>query len=221
MRDGIAPLMAMDGTAVEDIARLHATLLPASPIPRLGLGFMRKFYYRSLVADNLIHCQVSYVAGQPAGFITCTAQPSRFMAEGLRRHWFRLAWVMLGEVLADPRRLVVIFWTLNYMRRRPGPAHEPGEGEILSFGVLPEFRTTTFVRQSGRRIAIELLAAARDFFATTGIPRYRAVVESGNREALLFYSAQGWHVKPGGGGAPGTIILQAGVASPPPTQESC
>ncbi len=213
--DGIAPLTATDDTAVGQVAQLHATLLPGSPIPRLGSRFMRRFYYRSLVADDLIHCQISYVAGRPAGFITCTAQPARFMAEGLRRHWLQLGWVMLGEVLADPRRLVVIFWTLNYMRRRPGRPHDPGEGEILSFGVLPEFRTSAFVQQTGRRIAGELFASARAFFAASGISRYRAVVESGNREALMFYHAQGWQVKPGGGGAPGTIILEAGVASPP------
>lgn len=206
MKNELEPLDGANSEAVEHIARLHTDLLPGSPIARLGLRFMKQFYYRLLIADGLIGCQLSYVDGEPAGFIVYTNQPSRFMVEGLRRHWLFLSGVLLREILADPRRLRVVLWTLNYMRRSDRPA-EPGEGEILSFGVVPKFRNSRFLRLTGRHLSMELFASATDFFRSEGIERYRAVVESGNREALMFYHAQGCHPKQDTRDAPERIIF--------------
>ena len=213
MKQGLLPLDPTDATAVEHMARLHAELLPGSPIARLGRRFMTRFYYRSLVAEGLLGCYLDYVDGQPAGFIACTAQPTRFMIEGLRRHWLYLPAVLLLEIVTDPRRLRVILWTLQYMRRGAGTPAEPGEGEILSFGVVSEFRTPRFVRRSGRRVSWELFMRARDYYRVAGVERYRAVVQSDNREALMFYHAQGCRVNQGVTGGPRTLVIAC--------QESC
>jgi ribosomal protein S18 acetylase RimI-like enzyme len=205
MKDGLEPLDPRDSSAVDAIARLHSELLPGSPISRLGRRFMRRFYYRLLVADRLIGGHLFYVEGQPAGFIAYTAQPGRFMIEGLKRHWLFLSGLMGADLLADPRRLRTVIWTLNHMRQ-PGHAPAPGEGEILSFGVSPEFRNSQFVRRTGRRVSAELFECARDYFRRQGIAHYRAVVESGNREALLFYHAHGCRPK-AGERLPGRVVI--------------
>jgi ribosomal protein S18 acetylase RimI-like enzyme len=206
VRDGIARLQPGDRAGSEAVARLHAALLPDSPIARLGPHFMGRFYYEALVADQLIGCHMAYVEGAPAGFITLTARPATFMAEGLRRHWPRLAWVLAREVVSSPRRLGVMLWTFGLMRRRAA-APVPGEGELLSFGVLPEFRDMAFVRRTGRRIASELFAAALADLRAAGLDRYRAVVVTNNAAALMFYQAQGGRADPDRVSLPGTLVI--------------
>jgi len=204
--DGIAPLQPGDRVGSEAVARLHAALLPDSPIARLGPYFMGRFYYDTLVADRLITCHVAYVDGIPAGFITLTARPATFMAEGLRRHWLRLSWVLAREVVSSPRRLRVMLWTFGLLRRRAA-APVPDEGELLSFGVLPEFRDMAFVRRTGRRIASELFAAALADLRAAGLDRYRAVVVTNNAAALMFYQAQGGRADPDRVSLPGTLVI--------------
>jgi ribosomal protein S18 acetylase RimI-like enzyme len=216
MRQGLVELAARDRAGAEDVARLHEQLLPTSPIVRLGPRFTRRFYYHSLVADGLIACAIAYADDAPAGFIVCTRTPARFMAEGLRRHVAGLSAVLLGEIVSDPRRLKVIWWTLTHMRRNPAAATAAGpdkkddeaEGEVLSFGVLPEFRNPAWIGRTGRRISLELFGWARGYFRSARVPRFRAVVESSNREALFFYSGQGCRPKPGAAAGPaGTTVV--------------
>ena len=212
MRQGLVELAARDRAGAEDAARLHEQLLPTSPVVRLGPRFIRRFYYDSLVADGLIACAIAYADGAPAGFIVCTRTPARFMADGLRRHVAGLSAVLLGEVVSDPRRLKVIWWTVTHMRRNPARAAAAGtddaEGEVLSFGVLPEFRNPAWIRRTRRRISLELFGWARGYFRSARLPRFRAVVESSNREALFFYSGQGCRPKPAGAaGQAGTTVV--------------
>lgn len=65
------------------------------------------------------------------------------------------------------------------------------EGEILSLGVLPEYRNAEFIRRTGRRISLELFETAREFFKRAEITSFRMLVQADNREALFFYHALG------------------------------
>ena len=199
-------LEGADRRASEHAARLHAVLLPDSPIARLGPVFMTHFYYGTLVRDNLLRCYLAYVGDSPAGFISFTDRPATFMAEGLRRHWLHLAGVLARAVVADPRRIGVMLWTFGLMRRRTR-APEPGEGELLSFGVLPEFRGVPFVQRTGRRIGAELFAAACDDLHALGADRFRAVVAKDNAAALMFYQAQGCRVDRERDSLAGTLVV--------------
>ena len=189
MRDGLERLDPKNPTSVADAARLHAELLPTSPVVRLGPVFMRRFYYRKLVDDGLVGCSLYYADGIAAGFIAYTASSSGFMSEGLRRHWLYLSAVLGLSVLQDPRRIGGIVWTVNHMRKQRGPQRPSPPGELLSFGVLREFRTPQYVRSTGRRISMSLYDSAIAYFRERGVPAFRAVVETSNREALLFYHA--------------------------------
>ena len=206
MRSEIRALDPHDAQARKDVAGLHAELLPTSPIVRIGHRFARDFYYKSLVKDGLVGCHIAYVDGIPAGFIAYTPNPSGFMSIGLRRHWPRIAATLLLDVLTDPRRAAVILWTLKYMRLRKKAA-PPGEGELLSLGVKPQFRSIDFVRATGLRISTELFGKARAGLLAQGVHRFHGVVESGNREALMFYQALDCRVDTERETAPGTVTI--------------
>lgn len=175
-----------------DLARLHAALLPESPIPLLGTRFMEGFYYSTLPANGAIRGAVAYVDGQAAGFIVVTDDDG-FMAAALRRHLLRIGWLVGVSVLLAPRR-VAYAWEAVQLMRTAGPAERESGGQILSFGVLPEFRDLRFVRRTGLKIGVDLLNKGVDVLRARGVRRIRAAVHRDNLEAQLFYRGQGWRV---------------------------
>src|SRR3989338_4160156 len=104
MEDGIRPLDPRSVADVESAARLHSLLLPRSPLSQLGPEFMRHFYYRTLIEDGLVRCDLYNYRGVAVGFIAYTKYPSDFMARGLRRHCFYLAALMAGLRLRGTTR---------------------------------------------------------------------------------------------------------------------
>ncbi len=205
MVSGIRPLDPRNAGDVQAAVRLHCALLPQSPVSRLGPEFMRLFYYRKLVEDGLVQCDLAYHDGRAAGVIAYTRYPFDFMANGLRRHWLYLVAVTAYSLLRHPGRLGIILPVVAMLRERKRQAGDVPEGEILSFGVLPEYRGADFVRRSGRRIPVELFERARAFFLKEGISSFRMLVEADNREALLFYHTLGCKLEKTPEGAGNTV----------------
>ena len=192
-------------------------MLPDSPIARLGPVFARHFYYGTLVRDNLVHCHIAYVGDTAAGFIAYTHLPT-FMAEGLRRHWFRLGVVLLWAAISNPRRIGVMFSTLGLMRRRSGK-RESGEGELLSIGVLPEFRGKSAARQIGRGISTELLNAARADLHALGVDRCYVLVRQENVGSLALLQANGCWIARDREAPAGTLVLMSRCDGSPTAPE--
>lgn len=176
----------------DHLAALHAALLGHSPVALLGPDFLQRFYYRSLPRMGLIFGQVAYVDDRPAGFIVATAEASTFMQQAIRRRFPRIALVMLGSVLRDPRRLGAVWEAVQIMRGLPPPDPAAPQGELLSMGVLPEFRSREFIVRTRLRIGTDLLAAALRQLQERDAGRVRVIVDADNLEARLFYSSQGW-----------------------------
>lgn len=175
-----------------DLRRLHAGLLPTSPVALLGPRFMERFYYRLLPRAGLISGAVAYVDGEPAGFIVATHDSAGFMRAGLRRHGLALLWVVSTSLLASPARLPAVLEAWRLMRSRPSPPGTATAGEILSLGVVPEYRGSRFLRASGIQIAIDLLERAVEDLRARGRRQIRAVVDRDNTAAKLFYHGRGW-----------------------------
>jgi ribosomal protein S18 acetylase RimI-like enzyme len=187
--------------SAEHLAYLHGELLGHSPVALLGPQFMEQFYYADLPRMNLIFGAVAYVEDVPAGFIVATVDSSTFMQRALREKFFKVAWVMTLSVGRNPRRLGAVWEALQIMRNLPAPDPGSAAGEILSFGVLPQFRSREFLAKTKLRISQDLLKTVMKEFASRGVPRARVIVDADNLEARLFYLGNGW--QPGMGLVPG------------------
>ena len=175
-----------------DLAHLHSTLLPTSRLTLLGRRFLERFYYRILPLEGLIFGAVAYVDDCPAGFVVATHDAAGSLRAVLRRRWPALMWVMGTSVFVEPRRIAAI-WRVGCMMAQQGFAtSSDADGEILSFGVLAAYRDPRFVRQSGLRIATDLLDGAITQLRMRGTRSIRALVETDNTPAKLFYIGLGW-----------------------------
>ena len=191
MNDGIRALDPQDPRDLEAVAKMHTALLPGSPVCQLGAEFMQRFYYRKLVEDGLIHCDLYINEGTPVGFIAYTEIPSRFMSEGLRRHGLYLAGIMILSLLRHPSRIAAVLRTLRIMSRRTRKTEGAQEGEMLSLGVLPQFRSPDFTRRTGTRISSALFENARGYFRNRGVAEIYLLVEAENKPAMMLYKAMG------------------------------
>jgi ribosomal protein S18 acetylase RimI-like enzyme len=153
---------------------------------------LERFYYRILPYEGLIFGAVAYVDDCPAGFVVATHDAAGSLRAVLRRRWPALMWVMGTSVLLEPRRLAAT-WKVGRMLAQQGFAAScDADGEILSLGVLAAYRESRFVRQSGLRIATDLLESVIIQLRTRGTRSIRALVETDNTPAKFFYIGLGW-----------------------------
>jgi ribosomal protein S18 acetylase RimI-like enzyme len=185
----------------EVLARLHADLLAHSPIALLGPDFMQRFYYRVLPQLGLICGQIAMVDGRPAGFIVATHDASGFMQSAIRRRFLGLCWVLTTSMLRQPGRAIAVWEALQILRGLPRSDSRKPVAELLSFGVLPAFRSRDFVARRRLKISQDLLRAALLQLDERDASRVRVIVDADNLEARLFYLGNGW--KPGAQRVPG------------------
>lgn len=181
---------------VENVARLHAELLPHSPVVQLGRLFMERCYYRALPRSGLMSGAIAYVDGQPAGFMAWTMHSAGFMGLAVRRHPLLVTGTLVASVLARPSRLKAIWEGLTINEDPSSIDTRRNAAELLSFGVLAPYRSRRFVSETGIRISRDLLEVATADLASRGARSVRAVVDEDNLEARLFYLGSGW--QPGG-----------------------
>ena len=177
-----------------DLAALHTELLGHSPLVLMGPGFVEDFYYTVLPAEGYIGGSLAYVDGKPAGFIVATGDPNGFMSKAMQRHWLRISTILLKTVLRRPGRIAGLIEARRIQSNVKAENYGPEVGELLSFGVLPEYRKRAFVKASGLQIGADLLSRATAALATEGKTRIRAIVDKDNLEAQFFYRGQGWRV---------------------------
>lgn len=201
-RYNLKPFHSEAPPSVQDAAFLHAQLLPYSPVVKLGNAFMQKFYYRFLPAENLIFGCIAYVRDEPAGFVSISDDAGGFMPKALRRHAPLVIFTILCSVLASPKRISNVWEAWRIMRSR---SHSSGvedcNAEILSIGVLPKYRSKEFVRETGLRIAQDLMDYALAKLEERGAQAVRAIVDIDNAKARAYYEKNGW--RPGHPHVPG------------------
>lgn len=179
---------------VESLALLHAALLPHSPVALLGERFMKEFYYGELPGLGMISGVVAYIDQKPAGFIVATQDPAGFMMQGVREKFFKLLFLMIKLVILEPRRIFSIWEALQIMRNLPESAKDSGVGELLSFGVLPEYVKRKIQKAIGHNMSGVLVEKAVDLLAQQKCNEVRAVVDEDNVAAKMFYHGMGWQV---------------------------
>ena len=182
---GIFLLNPKDAKAVKAIANLHISLIPDSSVANLGTAFMERFYYNRLVRQGLIQCVYYQYASQVVGFLVYTLLPNQFMRLGIRKNVFLLCSICGALLLSHPGRLIQLLKGLKIEK-----AHQhcdDREAAVLSFGVLPYFRSHKFIKENGIRISNELFIYVLDVILKNGYEKVRMIVGPENREALFFY----------------------------------
>ncbi|MEO7964053.1 MAG: hypothetical protein ABIT38_09115 [Gemmatimonadaceae bacterium] len=192
----------MDPRDERDIAAvvsLHADMLGTGPIALLGKAFMRDFYYRRLVAGNVVQCHIAHDGETPVGFIAWTTE-KELGAAIQRRYPFSFALAIAKSIISSPSRLKVLLSLARFSRvRGPQPtaaASESRQGELISLAVRPEFTTRKYLSQTKRRHSLELLRAAIEGLRDAGIDRFHGYVERKNRAMLFVYQGLGCELLP-------------------------
>ena len=180
------------------IAELHAELLPRSPLTKLGVGFMERFYYKVLPKQGLIFGAVAYVDGRPAGFVSATYDSDRLLRRAIRWNWLRLAWV-LATSFPRPSKVEGVAEGLGIVRSREQRADTAVEftgggptGEVLSIGVRKMFRSPDFKIQTGLQIGKDLMVGVMAGFQKSQITRARLIVDAKDIATQGFFRSLGW-----------------------------
>jgi len=181
------------------IAELHADLLPRSPLSKLGVGFMSRFYYRQLPRQGLIFGAVAYVDGRPAGFVSATYDSDLLLRRAIRWNWLRLTWV-LATSLPKPKRWVGACESVGIFKSREVRASRQSvgqgsaglTGEVLSVGVRRKFRSPEFKIQSGLQIGKDLMFGVMAGFEKSQIARARLIVDAKDIAGQGFFRSLGW-----------------------------
>ena len=192
----IIPLDPLNKSHVQAVFSLHSRLLSDSPISKLGAAFMKGFYYPCLVRDGSILCDLYWLDGRAVGFASYTERPFSFMREGQRRHFFLLIFLLCGIVLMRPSRLRVIWEVSRGAGKRSRCENEEAMGELLSFGVAPEYAPWKDPA-AGKRIPNLLFERVIAYFEAKRFSNLQMVIRRDNTASLLFFNQYGARVQNG------------------------
>jgi len=176
------------------LAALHGSLMEHSPVVLLGPRFMEHFYYRVLPQMGLIVGAVAYVDETPAGFIVATRDSDGFMGQAIRKHWLYLLWLLGISVVLQPTRLGALWEAVQIMRNRNTTGRREAAGELLSFGVLADFRSAKFTRRTGLKISQDLMSSALQQLREQDVRVIRSLVDQDNLSVKLMYRGLGWEL---------------------------
>ena len=150
---------------------------------------MERFYYSRLVKVSLIRCDCYQYDTQLVGFIGYTDDPDGFLRTGIMNNLPIFCFLVFIAFLNNPMKFVQLIKA--FQLERAIKTNRDGEGAILSFGVLPEYRNRKFVNDTGLQISNELFEYAVEFFKQNEIRKIRLLIEPDNREAIFFYMQYG------------------------------
>jgi len=178
---------------IKDVAEIHAMVLPRSPIPKLGKEFIEKFYYAKLIENNTFFCDVYEFEGKIAGFIAYTTNSKKLLRDEMKKHWWLITSIILKTILKRPSVIFVLFSTILLILKQGKEPAAHIAPEVLSFAVLPEYRSVDFYKRHQIKIAHELFKNmlekykqlnVREFKLFTGVDEYHTL-------ANIFYKSFG------------------------------
>jgi hypothetical protein len=173
-------------------ARLHIKLFgQIGPIAQLGEHLLKTYCYSHLIRTGMMQAVFVEVAGQPVGLAAYTGNSTMLHEAALRSH---LPFVFRQTLRALLRRPALVARLpgaalLLWERRREKIRQADGAfAEVISFGVLPRYRTHTFLQRTGLRVPDLLLDHVLNDLRAQGYPRVRGVVLLSNKPAFAFFT---------------------------------
>ena len=181
-------------------ARLHAVLFQEiGPIAKLGERLLRRYCYSYVLRTGLMKAMIVEVNGEPAGLAAYTGDPRRLHSAALRSHFPFIARELMRSIIEQPSILLRVPGALRlfWERRRDRVPEEVGSfAEVVVFGVLPQYASTRFIRQTGIQVADILTNFVLDNIWADGFPRMRGVILASNKRALSFFAIRGSRIDP-------------------------
>jgi len=173
---------------IREVSKLHKVLLSDSPIPKLGKDFMNGFYYSQLIKKELIHCLTFIEQNKVIGFIVITKYPGNFMLKGIQKSPFSLFIRLIEAILRNPKRLLLIFNMIFLALARKTSSLPSGTSELLSIGVLKEYRNNVDSK-SGLRVSHALFTGAVEYLKKEKQKIFQVLTDKTNNEAIKFYKS--------------------------------
>ncbi|GEM_PF-3065817 len=171
-------------------ANLHAELLPDSFVARMGRVFMEVFYYRDLVREGLIRCDLFLVGDRAVGLSVYTLYPYDFMDRGKRKFFLKLAGLTLLSLVSQPTRLGAVLSVSRLSKKRDLAPRDQEAGEYLSLAVRASHAGDAEER-TGLRVSQALFTKAADFLRSQGRRRMFLVIKKTNFFAMRFHRERG------------------------------
>jgi hypothetical protein len=173
-------------------AHLHAVLFEQiGPIAKLGERLLRRYCYSYVLRTGLMKAVIVEVNGEPAGLAAFTGDPKKLHGAALRSHFPFLAGELIRAIIDQPSMLfrlpgvARLFWE---RRRDKIPVPVGTFAEVVAFGVLPQYVTRRFIRQTGVQVAEVLIDHVLDDVWAQGFTRLRGVILASNKPALSFFT---------------------------------
>lgn len=182
---------------VADIAELEPVQresLPGSLPTLFGPRFFR-LYYQSLMADPRFLSAGFFWESRLAGFLTYTTDTAALLSAVFRRHWAGYA---LAVGLGIARRPGTLRTTLKLLPDLLAPLGQQGSdvpAELLSYGVLREFRRSSdFFARQRIHVALKLLHRAYDELRSHGAKRVKIFIQTEDVDPFInqFYRREGF-----------------------------
>jgi hypothetical protein len=184
-----------------DVAGIHESVLTDSIYTWIGRPFL-EYYYRNLPKSDQFFCHVHTFNGKVTGFLASTCGARRIFFHQILRDSLLIGVVLLRIIAAEPRKLGLILSASRFLFVQRPRMLPHADCEVLSFAVLPEYRTIEVGADGGLRptefcarwkipVAAELFYAAMQNLAARGVRDVKIMTPSDNVTSNRFYAKVG------------------------------
>ena len=169
-----------------EIAEIHFSLIPESPLSNLGLDFLDKCYYRKMIEDNEFVCLVAKFNGVISGFIAGILNEKEIFLRLAIRNFMYFSFNILRLLLTSSLSIGCLSSALKRVLNQ-GKNFRHLKVKLLSLAVLPEYRSREFRNKHGIHIAKDLFYAWVQLLREKGIEKFKFVTPKSESRVIALY----------------------------------
>lgn len=193
----------LDDDGIESISILHEELLPESIFAIFGKEFLSKYFYKEVIKNENLFCDIYEFNRKIIGFITYTNDSPHIFIRQIKNHPFLISFILIKVIFKRASRLKFILSSINFLFKQQKKILPDISSEILSFAVLPEYRVhnydkatgtirdTNFYKQSGIKVGEELFNRMITNLKRLNCKRLKIMTPADNISSNLFYKKMG------------------------------
>ncbi|MGR3173272.1 MAG: hypothetical protein ACUZ8N_01570 [Candidatus Scalindua sp.] len=184
-----------------EIAQIHVSLLPESPLSNLGVDFLDRCYYRKMIEDDEFVCLVAKFNGKISGFLTGSFDEKGVVLRCIKKNYGYFIINTLRLILNTSLNIKSILNVLKNIKEhgiaigQNSSEYEHLKVRCISVAVLPEYRTREFVKKHRVKVGVELFTSWVRLLQEKGIEAFRFEVLKSNTLAVAFYHILGIPIK--------------------------